>query len=354
MTVMRIAGLCSREITTAAELAWANLWRMARSVGIEARPDLAADLRVALREELDPHVGHLEALVRDTTARALGLDGTGGTVHENAQSMLRVAYDRAREQLSEEIDLFVLSLEAAPSTAPPGGGSATFNVYAPVGAIVTGAGASASVVQTLGTEDRRVIVLLRLPPALALAGVGLFDFEPGDRAGPSHASGAAGSRLTISRRTLMPNAGRACGSILARRESRKRSVRAAPAPGGSPTMGCASSGSGATPGMVMGSSSTRAPTAATTPTGWRTPSCGAAVLPGTESRGSLAVAVSGARAAREQGSLEKVLQANPGGSATVSAAGVRPAPLGVLRHSRRRNRPPRSPAHTRRLRARWR
>lgn len=135
-----------------------DLWRMARAVGIEARPDLAADLRVELREELDPHVGHLEALVRDTTARALGLDGTGGTVHENAQLMLRVAYDRAREQLSVEIDLFVLSLEAAPSTAPPGGGSATFNVYAPVGAIVTGAGASASVVQTLGTEDRRVIV----------------------------------------------------------------------------------------------------------------------------------------------------------------------------------------------------
>jgi hypothetical protein len=79
---------------------------------------------------------------------------------------------RAVEQVAAEIDFAILE---ATKTQPADAQSATFNIYAPVGFVQTGPGATASVQQNIAAPDREAI--LRALQAVEQAVAGLAPTE---------------------------------------------------------------------------------------------------------------------------------------------------------------------------------
>ena len=72
------------------------------------------------------------------------------------------ALERTMTKVSTEIDLFALNLVQRAGTGKTQrqreGPQAVFNIYSPVGAIQTGSGATANIVQNLGSQDRDLLI----------------------------------------------------------------------------------------------------------------------------------------------------------------------------------------------------
>lgn len=88
------------------------------------------------------------------------------------EQKVEMARSRALEKISNEIDLFVLSLKRRQDEAPAGSTSNTFNIYSPVGSIQTGANSVANVTQSIDLSTKQ-----QLTEALTEVERGLQDLD---------------------------------------------------------------------------------------------------------------------------------------------------------------------------------
>ncbi len=136
--------ICSAEVKAAVAVAWSNLWRAVLNVGVPLSPDLASELKAEVRRETDDQ---MEALRTKLTQ-----------YDQRIRSHVPAVYDEfinAREleltKIDAEIDLAVASFERR---AEVEGSHTVFQFYAPVGAVMSGHHASASIVQNIGGEEK--------------------------------------------------------------------------------------------------------------------------------------------------------------------------------------------------------
>ncbi len=134
----------------AVDLAWKNLWRVVMTLGSSPTAD---ELKAELGEELAGFFEILRGIVREQVARAS--HGLGG---EPAASLsaLDIEIRRVLQIFEVEIDLFTHQ-PLRPIDAVSAGIGATFHFYSPVGAILTGSGSSATVVQRLDDDTRQAL-----------------------------------------------------------------------------------------------------------------------------------------------------------------------------------------------------
>jgi hypothetical protein len=140
---------CVAAIAPIVEVAWTNLWRVVKTLGVS--PD-ADELKEELRSELSEFFQPLRQMVRGKLGYVSG--GSGGTVASSMHS-LETEIRRVTELAEVEIDLALHETGATSVGAPMA--TPIFNFYSPVGAIQTGPGASAVVTQHLEGEAREAL-----------------------------------------------------------------------------------------------------------------------------------------------------------------------------------------------------
>jgi hypothetical protein len=143
MAAHAIRGLCGAEARAAVQLAWQNLWRTALNVGVEPSGGLAAELKAAIRAQTEEHYRKIGETQEDYERRI----GSAG-------DQLWKARELALAQVDAEVDLAVASLERRAARE----GGSVYQFYAPVGAVVSGSGASASVVQNIGGQEKAELI----------------------------------------------------------------------------------------------------------------------------------------------------------------------------------------------------
>lgn len=150
MTFQRIYELCAHEISIRAMIVWQVFKRIISSVGVCPSETLAADLKDELEKYLPPDLPRLNRIMEE----AAGL-----TQHPEPRSLAEPR-GQALQRIGAEIDLFVLEMERLQEEAGKAAAvaGATYNFHAPVGAVQTGPGAAASIVQTLTREDKRYLL----------------------------------------------------------------------------------------------------------------------------------------------------------------------------------------------------
>lgn len=150
------------ELTIRANLAWQ---RWARALATQPSVPLA-DLRSTLIGEIERPV-RTDAESADLAEYYFEAKRLASALGEPADTLARMQ-QQAVEQVAAEVDFAILE---ATKTQPAGAQTAMFSFYAPIGVVQTGAGATASVQQTLGATDRDTILhaLQAVEQAIALA-----------------------------------------------------------------------------------------------------------------------------------------------------------------------------------------
>ena len=161
--VEAISQICAGEVRAAVHFAWSNIWRTTLTVGIEPSDDLAEQLKAEVRSQTDQHFERLRAELAQNHRLAIG--GSEVNVFENLISAREIVL----AQIDGEVDLAVASLEQRQRASSQGG--PVYQFYAPVAAVVSGANASASVVQNIGTQEKSDLgaALDALRAAIAIA-----------------------------------------------------------------------------------------------------------------------------------------------------------------------------------------
>ncbi len=162
IAVARIRELCVREVGIRASIVWQMLVKVISSTGVGPSETLAQDLKAEIERYLPPDLPELTQIVRQHADR-VRIEQTPSTLNE--------VRTHALNKVGVEIDLFVHSLmsqaqarEGQPASPPP-----VIHIHSPVGVIQTGPGATANVLQDLGTEGREELlrVLRQLSESLA-------------------------------------------------------------------------------------------------------------------------------------------------------------------------------------------
>ena len=155
MTVLQIKDICEREIEIRSVIVWQSLVRVLRLLGGVPQQNLAEDLKHFVQQRVNEAY---EELTRVLSANLMGM-------MKIEQVSLTPSRDHVIAKHEIEIDLFIDS-QAGSSKEPQATVDSTSNYhfYGNVGAVQTGPGAEANVVQNLGTEDRAA-----LEQALSLA-----------------------------------------------------------------------------------------------------------------------------------------------------------------------------------------
>jgi hypothetical protein len=144
-----IQEACEQEMATRAALAWTEIRTVLAAVGVRFTEDLAGDLKAEVKEHL--HTGDLVQVV----------NGAGGD-----DQQLRGSLDRTLRMIGSDIDLYAVNLKRV-AEQQGRAGQPIYNFLGPVGAVQTGAGSVAHVVQSIGAGDREA--LLRALEALGQA-----------------------------------------------------------------------------------------------------------------------------------------------------------------------------------------
>lgn len=155
MTVLRIKETCEREIEIRAILVWQSLVRVIQTLGIESLNDITVDLKQFIRERINSSHAELTELLSQNLMNMMKID--------------QVSLDEARDHVIAkheiEIDLYI---DTYKKRSEMGGADtekqSNYHFYGNVGAVQTGPGAEANIVQNLGQDDRSAI-----EQALALA-----------------------------------------------------------------------------------------------------------------------------------------------------------------------------------------
>ena len=147
--VEAIGQICAGEARAVVHFAWSNILRTALTVGIEPSDDLAGQLKAEIRSQTDQHFERLRAELVQNHRLAIG--GSEASVFDNLISAREIVL----AQIDGEVDLAVASLEQRQRASSQGGKiTSVYQFYAPVAAVVSGANASASVVQNMGAQEK--------------------------------------------------------------------------------------------------------------------------------------------------------------------------------------------------------
>ncbi len=148
VTVERVYDLCAYDIEVRTLIIWQNLVRVLSQAGVVTSETLAQELKTVVRSYHSSIYNHpfqsLQAVSTNFAPRRALID----------------AIDRALMKVDAEIDLFALSLlrRAEAKDQQPGSPQPIFHFYSPVGAIQTGPGATANVVQNLAPQDKETLI----------------------------------------------------------------------------------------------------------------------------------------------------------------------------------------------------
>ncbi len=157
--ILAVQDLCVAEISTAVDLAWRHLKRALSDLGGQPSEHLAQDLKVELFSQLIGYSQYLEQVLRGHHVRLLGSSSSPGAdpLPSETAGRLRRAFELANTRIGAEIELDMLS---AMRQVPGAGGQppTILHFHQPVGAVQTGAGAIANVVQNLGHQDRQRLI----------------------------------------------------------------------------------------------------------------------------------------------------------------------------------------------------
>lgn len=138
-----LGKICAEGARPAAEIAWRNLWRAALAVGFQPDDEFGELLKAEVREQTrDDH----ERVRRALEERANRISHAAP-----ALSMLDQARELSLRALDAEIDLAIASAKRRTSDERR---EVVYQFYAPVAAVVSGMGASASVVQNIGFSEK--------------------------------------------------------------------------------------------------------------------------------------------------------------------------------------------------------
>lgn len=140
-TVSQINDLARREYRARTNIAWDKLQRVLSDTGVAVTPELAGDLLSWIE-------GHIEAQFQalgrflSHAFTGVGMGGGVGPLQDEAAAL--------KQEFRARADLLVLSLSKRAASAPA---SSVMNFYGTVGAVQTGALASASVSLQLAQAD---------------------------------------------------------------------------------------------------------------------------------------------------------------------------------------------------------
>lgn len=145
--VLGVQDLIKREYEIRADIAW-QAWARALST---QRAVVTHDLRPLLVGEIERVLEAESQDLQDHYTRAVTMAHFGG----NPQQTLLTMRSKALERASSEIDYAILE---ATRTQREGAGTANFAFYAPVGAVLSGPGSTATVNMSLGPAERETVV----------------------------------------------------------------------------------------------------------------------------------------------------------------------------------------------------
>jgi len=162
IAVARIRELCAHEVGIRARIVWQMILKVISSIGLEPSETLAQDLKAEVERYLPPDLPELTQIVKKQ-ADLVRIEQTPSTLNE--------ARTHALNKVGVEIDLFVHSLmsraqarEGQAASLPP-----VIHIHSTVGVIQTGPGATANVLQDLGTQGQEELlrVLRQLSETIA-------------------------------------------------------------------------------------------------------------------------------------------------------------------------------------------
>jgi hypothetical protein len=156
-----VGRICGEEARYAVQLAWQTLWRAALNVGMTPVDDVAREFKAEIRTQTAEHFERLRKTLVERL-RPMGINFS-----ERLDRFVR-SRDLALTAVDAEVDLAVASAERRGSTD---GTSTVYQFYAPVGAVMTGANSSASIIQNMGAQAKTDLgaALDRLREALGRA-----------------------------------------------------------------------------------------------------------------------------------------------------------------------------------------
>lgn len=138
------------EVERRAQVIWSNLHRAHGSLGSSVTPELRADLSVVLREDINAMVEALHPRF-DVDMK----DAPQSAKRPTWEAQLAAARDHEIARYDAEIEHYVASLDAAAARGAPAG--ASYVIHGNVGAVLTGQGAVANVVQNISNDQRETL-----------------------------------------------------------------------------------------------------------------------------------------------------------------------------------------------------
>lgn len=145
-----VRKLCAHEVGIRAQIVFQCHARVLSQLAIEPYPNLSAELKERLAYFLPLSSDYSQAL--EELASRLSLMSKPDTSIVSSR-------EHALKKIGAEIDLFVESaLRLKQSRKEHTAETPVYNIFAPVGALQTGAGSTATVVQHIGTEDKQALL----------------------------------------------------------------------------------------------------------------------------------------------------------------------------------------------------
>lgn len=141
--IKSVQEACSREVAARAQLIFNQLFRALNAVGFSPSGDLARDLKREFERLLRANRAPIQEQFTSVVRRL------GPMSHDDK---LEAAFEHAVDKFGAEIELAVASI-LRPREQPVHD-SATMHFHGPVGAVLTGSDAQATVHQTITQEDR--------------------------------------------------------------------------------------------------------------------------------------------------------------------------------------------------------
>ncbi len=148
MTIQRLNEILCRELEARAILVWQAIVRVHKIVGVDKDVDLASYFKDIFAKY------HQEAL--NTILHIFEKESQIMKMKSNIPSTLTETAKLSKEKHDIEIDLYVDSLRETDKEALPP--RATYHFYGSVGAVQSGAGAYANIVQHLAESDKQEII----------------------------------------------------------------------------------------------------------------------------------------------------------------------------------------------------
>lgn len=128
-------------------ITWESLVRVHKTLGCPMSQELRNDFKAEMHMKIDLYYQELSATLKKQLRN----------IQANVNLMLENAHEQILQKHDIEVDLYVESLTLSESPHEKHPMTQNYNFYGNVGAVQTGANASANVIQNLGDEDRAAL-----------------------------------------------------------------------------------------------------------------------------------------------------------------------------------------------------